>query len=101
MNGAIGDTLPFALAIAVSPIPIIAAILMLVSPGAQSKALGFLGGWVLGITGVTIIFTLLSSVLGASDKGASPVVGVIKIVLGAAMVLLGIRQWRKRPRGDE
>ena len=49
MLAVIGAILPLALGIAISPIPIIAAILMLLSPKARGTSVGFLLGWVLGI----------------------------------------------------
>ena len=48
MADVIGEILPLALGIAISPIPIIAAILMLLSPRAKGTSLGFLLGWVRG-----------------------------------------------------
>ena len=59
----IGDILPLALGIAISPIPIIAAILMLLSPKAKGTSVGFLLGWVLGIVVAVVLFTLLASVI--------------------------------------
>jgi threonine/homoserine/homoserine lactone efflux protein len=101
MNEVIGETLPLALGVAISPIPIIAAILMLLSPKARSTSLGFLIGWVLGILVAVVIFTLLASVLPEADDTASkPVAGTIKIVLGALLLVLAIKQWRSRPTGD-
>ena len=101
MGPAIGDTLPLALGIAISPIPIIAAILMLLSPKARSTSVGFLLGWVLGIVVVVVVFTLLSALIPASEPGESkPIAGVIKLVLGVLLLLLALRQWRGRPKGD-
>ena len=48
MGPAIGDVLPLALGVALSPIPIIAVILMLLSPKAQENGPAFLVGWVAG-----------------------------------------------------
>jgi threonine/homoserine/homoserine lactone efflux protein len=90
------------LGVAISPIPIIAAILMLLSPKAKGTSLGFLAGWVLGIVVAVVVFTLLSSVLpkdGADD--AQPIAGTIKIVLGILLILLAVKQWRSRPTGDQ
>jgi hypothetical protein len=42
----IGDLLPLAVGVAVSPVPIIAVILMLLAPRAGGASLGFLAGWV-------------------------------------------------------
>ncbi|GAA4379827.1 GAP family protein [Agromyces bauzanensis] len=98
MGAAIGDILPLAVGIAISPIPIIAAILMLLSPKARSTSVGFLGGWVLGIAVAATAFTLLSSVLPESDEdAANPVTAVIQLVLGAGLLFLALRQWRSRP----
>jgi threonine/homoserine/homoserine lactone efflux protein len=102
MGEAIGAVLPLALGIAVSPIPIIAAILMLLSPHARSTGLGFLGGWVGGIVVAVVLFTLLSTLIPAGDPDASkPVAGVITIVLGLGLLALAVRQWRKRPTPGE
>lgn len=101
MGSAIGDTLPLALGIAISPIPIIAAILMLLSPKARGTSVGFLIGWVLGIVVAVVVFTLLSGLIPASDPNSKPVAGTIKIVLGALLLLLALRQWRSRPKEGE
>ncbi|WP_025159388.1 GAP family protein [Leifsonia aquatica] len=102
MGGAIGDTLPLALGIAISPIPIIAAILMLLSPKARGTSVGFLLGWLLGIIVAVVVFTLLSGLIPAADPDASqPIGGTIKIVLGVLLLLLAVRQWRSRPKPGE
>ena len=99
MGAAIGDILPLALGIAISPIPIIAAILMLLSPKARVTSVGFLLGWVAGIVIAVTVFTLLSSVLPGGDASESnPVTGVIHLLLGVLLVLLALRQWRHRPK---
>lgn len=101
MIHAIGSILPLALGIAISPIPIIAAILMLLSTKARGTSLGFLFGWLLGIVVAVVVFTLLSSLLpAAGDDSSNPTAGTIKIVLGILLLLLAVRQWRSRPKGD-
>jgi threonine/homoserine/homoserine lactone efflux protein len=100
MNEAFGEVLPLALGVAISPIPIIAAILMLLSPRAKSTSLGFLVGWVLGILVAAIVFTLLASILpGEDDSSSRPVAGSIKIVLGGLLLAMAGRQWHRRPDG--
>ncbi len=102
MGAVIGDILPLALGIMVSPIPIITAILMLLSPKAKGTSVGFLLGWVAGIVVVLTLFILLASVIPQADADQSqPVAGVIKIVLGALMLLLAVKQWRGRPKPGE
>ena len=98
MGSVIGAILPLAIGIAISPIPIIAAILMLLSPKARGTSVGFLLGWIVGILVAVTIFTLVSSVLpdGGSDE-SKPIHGIIQIVLGAGLLFLALRQWRSRP----
>ena len=101
MNEVIGGILPLALGIAISPIPIIAAILMLLSPKAKGTSVGFLLGWVLGIVVAVVVFTLLGAIIPASDPDASkPIAGTIQLVLGVLLLLLALKQWRSRPKGD-
>ncbi|ANJ27462.1 GAP family protein [Agromyces aureus] len=102
MNGAIGGILPLALGVAISPIPIIAAILMLLSPKARVTSVGFLLGWLVGIIVAVTVFTLLASVLPEDDPDASkPIQGVIQLLLGAGLLVLAVGQWRKRPKPGE
>ncbi|KQR45179.1 hypothetical protein ASF87_13000 [Microbacterium sp. Leaf161] len=102
MGSVIGEILPLALGIAISPIPIIAAILMLLSPKARGTSVGFLIGWILGVVVAVVVFTMLSSLIPESDNDASkPIAGVIKIVLGALLLLLAVKQWRARPQGGK
>ena len=102
MTQAIGEILPFALGIAISPIPIIAAILMLLSPRARTTGLGFLVGWIVGVVAAVTVFTLASTLIPADDPDAAkPIAGTIKLVLGVLLLLLAVKQWRARPGPDE
>lgn len=102
MGEAIADVLPYAVGIAISPIPIIAAILMLLSPRARSTGVAFLIGWVVGIAVAVTVFTLLSSLIPEPAHDSSqPVAGTIRLLLGAALLLLAVRQWRSRPGPGE
>lgn len=102
MLAVIGSILPLALGIAISPIPIIAAILMLLSPKARGTSVGFLIGWLLGIVVTVTLFTLLSSVIPESNADATqPIKGTIQLIVAALLLLLAVKQWRSRPHGDE
>ncbi|MEU6561948.1 GAP family protein [Nocardia nova] len=97
MGTVLGELLPLAVGVAISPIPIVAAILMLLSPRAGGTSAGFAAGWVLGILVVTVIVVALSGSIGA-DAGPTHAAGVawVKIVLGVLLVVLAVRQWRGR-----
>jgi len=102
LGAVIGEILPLALGIAISPIPIIAAILMLLSPKARVTSVGFLLGWVIGIIVAVTVFNLLSAILPEVDPDeAKPIQGVVQLLLGAGLLLLAFRQWRGRPKPGE
>lgn len=102
MGQAIGQMLPAAVGVAVSPMPIVAVVLMLVTPRARVNGLAFLVGWVLGIGAVGAIVLLLAAPAGASDAGEPATwVSILKLVLGGLLLLLAVAQWRKRPRAGD
>jgi cytochrome b561 len=102
MGTVIGELLPLAIGVAVSPIPIIAVILMLLAPKAGGTSAGFLAGWVIGIVAVTTVFLLVAGVLEQDDGGEpSAVTSWIKLGLGLLLLVLAAVQWRSRPQDGE
>jgi Sap, sulfolipid-1-addressing protein len=102
LGNAIGDVLPLALGVAISPIPIIAVILMLLSPKARTNGPAFLVGWVAGLALVSIVVMSLSGNVGLGSGGGGSTVGsLIKILLGLLLVGLSIRDFKNRPRPGE
>ena len=74
---------------------------MLLSPKAKATSLGFMLGWICGIVVALIVFVLLASILPQSESDEpEPIAGMIKIVLGALMLFLALKQWRARPHDD-
>lgn len=96
MGAAIGDILGNAVGVAISPVPIIAVILMLFSPAASRTAPAFLAGWVLALGAVLAVVVLVGGLGGADDDG-SLVGGIVKALVGVALLALAVRQWRSRP----
>ena len=101
MAEAIGHVLPLAVGVALSPVPIIAVVLMLGTPRARGNGLAFVLGWVIGLSLVTTIVVVVAGGAGAEeDTGPATWASVLKIVLGVLLLLVAVRQWRHRPRGD-
>jgi hypothetical protein len=102
MGQAIGGSLPLAVGVALSPIPIIAVVLMLTSRRAKVNGPVFVLGWLLGLGVVGAIALVLAGAGGASTSG-SPAAWVswVKITLGVLLLLVSARQFRSRPHGDE
>lgn len=102
MNSVLGDILPFAVAVAISPVPIIATILMLMSPRPRPLGLSFLTGWILGIVVAIVVCTILGGIIPAHEaSGSQPIIGIVQLVLAAALLFLALKQWRNRPRPGE
>jgi hypothetical protein len=99
MGAAIGEILGFAVGVAISPVPIIAVILMLFSRSATANSISFLVGWMMGLLGVGLV--VLGLGFAASDGEPSTTSGVIKILIGGLFLVLGVLQWRGRPSADQ
>lgn len=97
MGQAIGDLLPLAIGVALSPVPIIAVILMLGTPRARTNGSAFAVGWVLGLVAVSVIVLLVASGADDADSGSSTAVDWIKLGLGALFLVMAFGQWRSRP----
>ncbi len=99
MGNAIGQTLSLAVGVALSPVPIIAVILMLVTPRARSNGPAFVLGWLVGLAIVGTIVLLLAGPANANDGGEPATsVDVLKLVLCLLLVLVALRQWRAAAR---
>lgn len=94
MGAVIGELLPLAVGVAVSSIPILAVILMLLSADAHATAVGFAAGWVIGIVAATVLFVVLSEAVTPED--GSSATSWIKLVLGAVLLAVGVQQLRGR-----
>src|SRR5438046_7726730 len=102
MGDAIGQTLPLAIGVALSPIPIVAIVLMLVTERARLNGPAFVLGWLLGLVVVGAIVLSVSSGADASDEGEPATwVSGMKLLLGLLLLLVAARQWRGRPTRDE
>ncbi len=98
MGQGIGEVLTFAIAVAISPIPIIAVILMLFSARARVNGPAFLAGWVVALAAVsTVVYVVSHDGNVATSSTASDSVSWGKIALGVVLLLLARRNWRNRP----
>lgn len=102
MTQAIGQVLAFGVGVALSPIPIVAVVLMLGTPRGRGNGTAFLLGWLGGLALVGAVVLLVSGGADAS-KGGQPAdwVNVLKLVLGLVLLRIAMRQWRRRPDPGE
>jgi Sap, sulfolipid-1-addressing protein len=98
MGQVIGEFLPLAVGVAISPIPVISVILMLFTDRARPNSLAFLSGWIVGIAGAMAILIAVASTQDlSSGGGASDTAAWIKLILGLLLLALAVRRWRSRP----
>jgi hypothetical protein len=99
---AIGQSLPVAIGVMISPLPIVAVVLMLLSRNARANAVAFVLTWLLAIAVLTGGVAFLAAASTGSDTTPPVWVSVVKIVLGAGLLLLSVKNWRDRPgEGEE
>jgi hypothetical protein len=102
VGAAIGGTLPLALGVALSPIPIIAVVLMLTTQRARVNGTVFVTGWLAGLAVAGAIALSIAGPADASSSGAPATwVSWLKVVLGAALLLVAALQFRNRPRNGD
>ncbi len=102
MGQGISEVLTFAIGVAISPLPIIAVILMLFSRRAKVNGPAFLVGWVLALAVVsTVVYVASHDGSVATSSTAADSVSWGKIVLGVVLLLFARRNWRTRPTAGE
>jgi threonine/homoserine/homoserine lactone efflux protein len=102
MTQALLTILPLAVAIAIFPVPIVAAVLLVGSERGHGKCLVFVVGWCVGLLAVGAIALLLAGVADASDDAETATwVKVILFCLGTALVVAAVPKWRGRPKSGE
>jgi Sap, sulfolipid-1-addressing protein len=102
MSEAIGQSLPLAIAVALSPVPIIAVVVLLTSSRARSLGPVFVLGWLLGLL---VVGAIVLAVVGPSGAGSSGQrtrwVSWVLIVLGLLLLVEAVRRLRGRARKRE
>lgn len=99
LGEAIGGLLPSAIAVALSPIPIVGVVLVLGAPRARASGTAFALGWVFGLAALS---TIVVAVLGSGvDHGTESGIEWFKVAVGIVFLAMAAKQWRKRPRDGE
>ncbi len=92
---------PLGLVISLSPLTIIPAVLVLQAPRPRPSGLAFVGGWLLGLAGLTALSVAASGLLGGLDKSPPRWSSWLRVVLGSALILYGIYRWLTRQGKSE
>ena len=102
MGEAIGQSLPLAVGVALSPVPIIAVVLMLTTPRAKTNGPSFIIGWLIGLSLVGTVVLALAGPADAEESGQPATwVAWLEMALGGMLLLVAVRQFRGRPHEGE
>jgi threonine/homoserine/homoserine lactone efflux protein len=101
LTQAIGNFLPAAVAVALSPIPIVAVVLVLGTPRARSNGTAFAAGWIAGLVIVSVVVLVALGGADAQDGGSSAAADWLKTGIGILFLIMAAREWRKRSKAGE
>jgi threonine/homoserine/homoserine lactone efflux protein len=90
------ELIPLALVVALSPLSIIPAVLVLHTARPRPTGLAFLVGWVVGLAALTALFIGISSLLGGMGGKPPSWASWLRIIIGAALIAFGIFRWLTR-----
>ena len=96
MIAVLGDTLPFAVGLLLSPSPIIVALLILLSPSGTTGGVTYGLGRLVGVALVAVLVSLLTEVI-TTESGSSLVSAGLRMALGVALVGFAVVKWLRRP----
>ncbi len=102
MKTVIGEILPLVIVVAVSPINIVAAILLLFSKRPIANASSYLVGFMVGVAAVVSGITALADAIGLDpDSDRSRGASALLLALGVLLLVVAVRKLAHRPGPDE
>jgi threonine/homoserine/homoserine lactone efflux protein len=103
LKAVIGELLPLAIAVTISPVPIIAEILLLFTKKPVANAASYLVGFTVGVAGLLGLLVAIAGTVNLSaGSGPSRGASILRLVLGAFLLMAATRRFRDRPKpGDD
>jgi hypothetical protein len=97
-GSALTGLVSLALVIALSPLSVIPAVLVLQTPRARAGSLSFLAGWLAALIALTAISLAVSGLLGGLHKSPPRWAAWLRSAVGAALIVFGVIRWLTRER---
>src|SRR5215475_8795809 len=92
------ELIPLALVVALSPLSIIPAVLVLHTARPRPTGLAFLAGWLIGLAALTAIFVEVSNLLGGLGAKPPGWASWLRVVIGVALIVFGGYRWLMRKK---
>jgi sulfite exporter TauE/SafE len=94
------ELIPLALVVALSPLSIIPAVLVLHTPRPRPTGLAFMAGWLIALAALTAIFLEVSNLLGGLGDKPPSWASWLRIGIGAVLIVFGVYRWLTRKRSE-
>lgn len=98
---AIGKMLPATMAIALTPIQIVAVVVVLGGPQGRTGGFGFLSGWLVALGALVTGAILLIDKLGESGRTPTPLLHWLQLAAGFLLLVMAVRLWRRQKKNGE
>ena len=99
--GQLGELIPLALVIALSPVAISGYLLVLLSPGGGPASVGFALGWFVGIGVSAFALGFLAGLIPLDSSHQRQLLCVAPIITGGVLIAVGVLGWRFGKRNRE
>ena len=98
MTDVLGQLFGSGVGVALSPIPVIAVILMLTTERGRTTGVAFMLGWLVGLSVATALVLLLANDAGDPTSAAADGAHIATLVVGLLFFALAVKQWNSRPK---
>ena len=98
LTEAVAAMLPAILAIALTPIQLVGALLVLGGSHPRSSGMAFLIGWLVGLTLVTLVIILVVGKLGEGGEDSGPLLHWLQLAVVLQLLWIALRLFMCRPR---
>ncbi len=76
-------------------------IILLMADQGVGNAVAYVSGYFMGYLTIALVAVSLGYRTGTSQSSANPIVQILTVLIGALLVYLGLRNWRKPRTGEE
>ncbi len=98
---AIGKMLPATMAIALTPIQIVAVVVVLGGPQGRAGGFAFLTGWLVALGALVTVAILMVEKLGEIGRTPTPFLHWLQLAAGLLLLAMALRMWLRRPTDSE
>ena len=97
---AVNQTWPMAIGLMLSPFPVLALLIILMTANARRNSLWFMIGWFTGIIAVAMLAYFIPGLLGGNNEPTATS-GWVRVAFGILLLIGANRQYGKRPKKGE